>query len=129
MRALLDANLWDGMLFEDMFDMQATMFQPVGGMDRIAAAFEKKLSNSIRFGATVERMARRRGSIGPSRRVTNRPDEGDTDSKKYLVDFRVRDNPFACRPSKAERAPQMIQGARCSGSAKTRTQLSPRIQD
>ena len=56
MRALLDANLWDGMLFEDMFDMQATMFQPVGGMDRIAAAFEKKLSNSIRFDASVEQI-------------------------------------------------------------------------
>jgi len=54
MRALLDANLWDGILFEDMFDMQATMFQPVGGMDRIAAAFEKKLSSSIRFNSTVE---------------------------------------------------------------------------
>jgi len=34
-----------------MFDMQATMFQPVGGMDRIAAAFEKKLSHGIRFDA------------------------------------------------------------------------------
>src|SRR6267143_1050619 len=56
MRALLDANLWDGMLFEDMFDMQATMFQPVGGMDRIAAAFEKKLSNSICFDASVEQI-------------------------------------------------------------------------
>src|SRR5882762_5951526 len=56
MRALLDANLWDGMLFEDMFDMQATMFQPVGGMDRIAAAFEKKLSHAIRFDASVEQI-------------------------------------------------------------------------
>jgi monoamine oxidase len=56
MFALLDANLWDGMLFEDMFDMQATMFQPVGGMDRIAVAFEKKLSSNIRFDATVEQI-------------------------------------------------------------------------
>jgi len=30
MRALLDANLWDGMLFEDMFDMQATMVPACG---------------------------------------------------------------------------------------------------
>ena len=56
MRALLDANLWDGLLFEEMFDMQATMFQPVGGMDRIAAAFEKKLSSCIRFNSTVEQI-------------------------------------------------------------------------
>jgi monoamine oxidase len=58
MHALLDANLWDGMLFEEMFDMQATMFQPVGGMDRIAAAFEKRLGDVIRFNAPVEQIRR-----------------------------------------------------------------------
>jgi monoamine oxidase len=56
MHALLDANLWDGMLFEEMFDMQATMFQPVGGMDRIAAAFEARLKDVIRFNAPVEQI-------------------------------------------------------------------------
>jgi monoamine oxidase len=56
MHALLDANLWDGMLFEEMFDMQATMFQPVGGMDRIAAAFEARLKDCIRFHAPVEQI-------------------------------------------------------------------------
>src|SRR5260370_15714101 len=56
MRALLDANLWDGMLFEDVFDMQSTMFQRVVGMDRIAAAFEKRLANSVRFDSTVEQI-------------------------------------------------------------------------
>jgi monoamine oxidase len=39
-----------------MFDMQATMFQPVGGMDRIAAAFEKRLAGVIRFDAPVEQI-------------------------------------------------------------------------
>lgn len=56
MHALLDANLWDGMLFEEMFDMQATMFQPVGGMDRIATAFETRLADVIRFNAPVEQI-------------------------------------------------------------------------
>jgi hypothetical protein len=35
------------MLFEENFAQQATMFQPVGGMDRIAAAFAKKLGLSV----------------------------------------------------------------------------------
>src|SRR6185437_1032576 len=39
MHALLDANLWQGLLTEDMIDWQATMFQPVGGMDQIPRAF------------------------------------------------------------------------------------------
>ena len=41
MHTLLDENFWDGVLFEEAFDWQATMFQPVGGMDHIAYAFAK----------------------------------------------------------------------------------------
>ena len=43
MHTLLDENFWDGILFEEQFEMQATMFQPVGGMDRIPYAFAKAL--------------------------------------------------------------------------------------
>src|ERR1700733_8174523 len=32
MHTLLDESFWQGMLFDESFDMQATMFQPVGGM-------------------------------------------------------------------------------------------------
>jgi monoamine oxidase len=53
LRLLLDENLWTGVLFEDVFVMQATMLQPVGGMDRIPAAFEKRLQSQIRRGAQV----------------------------------------------------------------------------
>jgi monoamine oxidase len=56
MRALLDGDLWDGMLFEEMFDMQATMFQPVGGMDRIPAAFETRLSDVIQFHSAIQQI-------------------------------------------------------------------------
>jgi monoamine oxidase len=53
MHALLDANLWQGMLAEEVIDWQPTMFQPIGGMDRIPAAFEKKLGGVVRSGAVV----------------------------------------------------------------------------
>lgn len=53
MHALLDANLWQGLLTEDIIDWQATMFQPVGGMDQIPRAFEKKLGPMIRHNAQV----------------------------------------------------------------------------
>jgi monoamine oxidase len=53
MHALLDADLWYGMMSEEVIDWQPTMFQPVGGMDRIPAAFEKKLGSVVRFGAPV----------------------------------------------------------------------------
>jgi monoamine oxidase len=54
MHALLDADFWTGMLFEEMLDMQATMFQPVGGMDRIPYAFAKQLGDVVQYGAQVQ---------------------------------------------------------------------------
>ncbi len=53
MHTLLDADFWQGILFEEAFDMQATMFQPVGGMDRIPYAFAHSLGNLVQYGAQV----------------------------------------------------------------------------
>ena len=53
MHTLLDANFWDGILFEEQFEMQATMFQPVGGMDRIPYAFAKALGDTVQYGSPV----------------------------------------------------------------------------
>jgi monoamine oxidase len=58
MHALLDAEFWRGMLFEEMFDMQATMMQPVGGMDRIPYAFAEKLRDVINFQCQVTEIRR-----------------------------------------------------------------------
>jgi monoamine oxidase len=54
MHTLLDADFWQAMLFEELFDMQATMFQPVGGMDRIPYAFAKYLGNIVQYEAPVK---------------------------------------------------------------------------
>jgi monoamine oxidase len=56
MHALLDADLWDDLLYEEQIWWQATMFQPIGGMDRIPAAFEKRLAHLIRFNSPVEQI-------------------------------------------------------------------------
>jgi len=44
--------------FPDAFEQAATMLQPVGGMDRIAAAFARRLGNVITYNAEVTRIAR-----------------------------------------------------------------------
>ncbi len=54
MREMLAADLWRDMLASEVIDWQPTMFQPVGGMDRIPAAFEKALGKTVRFGAEVK---------------------------------------------------------------------------
>ena len=56
---LLDSNFWSWKMHAlDEFDQQATMLQPVGGMDRIAAAFERHLGERITFGAAVTEIRR-----------------------------------------------------------------------
>lgn len=56
MHELLDAELWQGMLVEEVLEWQPTMFQPVGGMDRIPYAFASRLDSVIRYGAVVSRI-------------------------------------------------------------------------
>jgi monoamine oxidase len=52
---LRDDELGD-MMFDEMIDMQATMFEPVGGMDRIPAAFHKSIKSPILLDAEVKRI-------------------------------------------------------------------------
>jgi monoamine oxidase len=54
LHSLMNANLWSGVLFEESFDQQMPMFQPVGGMDRIPYAFAQKLGKVIRYRSTVK---------------------------------------------------------------------------
>ena len=63
MHTLLDAKFWQGMLFDEQFDMQATMFQPVGGMDRIPYAFAKALGGIVQYDAAVTAMHNTAGGV------------------------------------------------------------------
>jgi monoamine oxidase len=53
MHTLLEEDYWQGILFDEQFDMQATMFQPVGGMDRIPDAFGKALGRVVKYDSPV----------------------------------------------------------------------------
>lgn len=53
LRDLLHDTDLTHMMYDDMIDMQATMFQPVGGMDRIPAAFHRSIRSPILLGAEV----------------------------------------------------------------------------
>ena len=60
---LLDIDMWSAVLFEEGFDFQATMFQPVGGMDRIPLAFAKKLGPVVRLMSEVTAIKRRSDGV------------------------------------------------------------------
>ncbi len=53
MHTLLDESFWQGMLYEEVWDWQATMMQPVGGMDRIPYAFAKALGPVVQYSSPV----------------------------------------------------------------------------
>lgn len=53
MDTLLHADFWSGLLYEETNDWQATMMQPVGGIDRIPYAFARELGSIIKFNAPV----------------------------------------------------------------------------
>jgi monoamine oxidase len=50
---ILDSRLWQGIPGGDVFDMQTTLFQPVGGMGRIGEAFGRELGPLIRYNSKV----------------------------------------------------------------------------
>jgi monoamine oxidase len=53
MHTLLDENFWQGLLYEETWDWQATMMQPVGGMDAIPYAFAKSLGPIVQYSSPV----------------------------------------------------------------------------
>ena len=63
------------LVFEEFFDQQAPMFQPVGGMDRIADALYGQVRPQVRLGSPVTAIRRRGEGVrilhGPGRQRTD----------------------------------------------------------
>lgn len=53
---LLDPDLWTSLIFDELLIFQPTMLQPVGGMDRIPAAFSQRLQKELRLHTEVTRI-------------------------------------------------------------------------
>jgi monoamine oxidase len=58
MRILLDENFWFDLFIEEAWDWQATMMQPVGGMDRIPYAFANALGPVVQYNSPVTEIRR-----------------------------------------------------------------------
>lgn len=53
---LLQSGLWAQLFWASIYEMQTTLFQPVGGMGRIGEAFGRELGNAIEYHAKVTRI-------------------------------------------------------------------------
>jgi len=59
LKAVVDRNFWGvGLGFEEIFDQQAPMFEPVGGMDRIAHAIYEQVKPHVALNTPVRRLRR-----------------------------------------------------------------------
>ncbi|HEV7614298.1 MAG TPA: flavin monoamine oxidase family protein [Steroidobacteraceae bacterium] len=49
----LNSGLWGALPFGEIYDLQTTLFQPVGGMDGVSKAFARELAPMIKYNAKV----------------------------------------------------------------------------
>ncbi|MBD8575804.1 FAD-dependent oxidoreductase [Pseudomonas syringae] len=56
---LLHPELWGALLHSEFPEFSATMFQPVGGMDRITDAFYQRVRDHVQLGAEVRSLRQR----------------------------------------------------------------------
>lgn len=62
--ALLQSHFWDHRFYQpEDFEWQATMFQPVAGMDQIVRAFERRVGNLVTRGAEVVKVENVEGGV------------------------------------------------------------------
>ncbi len=61
---LLTSRLWRSLQNFSGYDFQTTMFQPVGGMDRIGEAFARQIPNMIRYRAKVTAIRQDESGVG-----------------------------------------------------------------
>ncbi|RML30490.1 Amine oxidase, flavin-containing protein, partial [Pseudomonas syringae pv. maculicola] len=54
---LLHSDMWDELLLCEFPEYSPTMFQPVGGMDRIVEAFYQRLTKEVHLGAEVQKIS------------------------------------------------------------------------
>ncbi len=84
LRDLLKDDALGGILFDENIVMQATMFEPVGGMDRIPAAFHRAIRSRVHLGAEVTRV--RQNSNGAEVAIKHRASGRTT---KLAADYLV----------------------------------------
>src|SRR5207237_482166 len=60
---LLQSGMWRQLVRGAKYDFQATLFQPVGGMDMIARAFTREVVDLIRFNAKVTAIRQDAGGV------------------------------------------------------------------
>ena len=82
---MLSAGLWGSLPLGDLYDMQTSLLQPVGGMGRIGEAFGKELGDIIRYRAKVLDIAQDAGGVAVTFEDTGEPGSRNTARADWCV--------------------------------------------
>ncbi len=82
---LLNSSLWQFLHNGQAFDYQSTLFQPIGGMDMIARAFEKEVGSLIRYSSKVTRIDQDDNGVTVNYVDSQNPGETMTETADWCV--------------------------------------------
>ncbi len=82
---VLHSGLWAALPISEWYDMQTTMFQPVGGMGKVGEAFGRELAPLIRYNAKVFEISQDEHGV----RATYEDTAGGSGRQSVLADWCV----------------------------------------
>ena len=85
LKDVLDAQLWSSLPLGDLYDMQSSLMQPVGGMGRIGEAFGRELGETIRYHAKVLQIVQDSNGVTATFEDTTQPGSRHTATADWCV--------------------------------------------
>jgi len=85
LKDILDSRLWQGLPVGDNYEMQTTLFQPVGGMGVIGQAFARELEPLIHYNAKVTAIQQDERGVTATYEDTTAPGVKHTASGDWCV--------------------------------------------
>jgi monoamine oxidase len=85
LHALLQSGLWKHLRVGTEYEYQGTLFQPVGGMDRIAEAFRKQVGTLIQYNAKVTEIRQNERGVTVAYEDRLKPGAKRTEHASYCV--------------------------------------------
>ncbi|MDR1285878.1 MAG: flavin monoamine oxidase family protein [Campylobacteraceae bacterium] len=84
-KELIKSGFWSRIISGQFHEFQSAIFQPVGGMDKVAQAFEKQVGNLIKYNAHVTSIKQDDKGVTVSYKDSNKPTSVLTERADYCV--------------------------------------------
>jgi monoamine oxidase len=85
LKDILESRLWEAFAHFSFYELQSTLMQPVGGMDKIGQAFGRRLAEVIRYNAKVTRIRQSPQGVTVTYEDTAHPGQVTTATADWCV--------------------------------------------